>query len=158
MYQKYMKEISDKNFKKADKLLATVHIISSTFKAVSGRLGIDSLKEMLSNYEINHFQTSLVPGRFTMSIPGATFEGDNTVLLQQTSKFLLFKMNLEKDFGSIKKQFRSDSREDAIAALEYIVTHQLIGIKERIEEFGEKGTPFKTIWNEKEQVNLVRAS
>ena len=50
MYQKYMKEISDKNFKKADKLLATVHIISSTFKAVSGRLGIDSLKEMLSNY------------------------------------------------------------------------------------------------------------
>ena len=147
MYQKYMKEIGDKNFKKADKLLATVHIISSTFKAVSGRLGIDSLKEMLSNYEINHFQTSLIPGRFTMSIPGATFEGDNTVLLQQTSKFLLFKMDLEKDFGGIKKQFRSDSREDAIAALEYIVTQQLIGIKGRIEEFGEKGTPFKTIWN-----------
>jgi hypothetical protein len=93
-----------------------------------------------------------------MSIPTATFEGDNTVLLQQTSKFLLFKLNLDKDFAQLRRTFSSSSREDAIAALEYAVVQQLRGVKERIEALGDQQVPFKTIWNEKEQVALVRAS
>ena len=45
----------------------------------------------------------------------------------------MFKMNLDKDFSSIKKEFKSTSREDAVNALEYIVIQQLAQIKEHIE-------------------------
>ena len=50
MFNEYQREIANKNFSKADKLLVIVHIISSTFKAVSGRLGIDTMTEILSNF------------------------------------------------------------------------------------------------------------
>jgi hypothetical protein len=50
MFNEYQREIANKNFSKADKLLVIVHIISSTFKAVSGRLGIDTMIEILSNF------------------------------------------------------------------------------------------------------------
>ena len=36
LYLSYMSELAKKNFSKADKLLASVHIISSTFKAIAG--------------------------------------------------------------------------------------------------------------------------
>ena len=88
--------------------------------------------EMLTNYEINHFKSSKIPPRFGMSIPCATFEGDNTVLLQQTSKFLLFKVDLEKDFSGIRKEFKSSCKEDAINAMEYIVTQKLKAVKKSI--------------------------
>jgi hypothetical protein len=39
--------------------------------------------------------------------------------------------------------------------MEYIIAEKLKGIKARIEQYGEKGVAFKTIWNEKEQVSLV---
>jgi hypothetical protein len=67
-------------------------------------------------------------------------------------------MNLEKDFGSIKRKIRSSSVEDVINALEYVVTNDLKVIKERMESLGEKSVAEKTIWNEKVQVSLVRTS
>ena len=43
MFNEYQRELANQNFSKADKLLVIVHITSSTFKAVSGRLGIDTM-------------------------------------------------------------------------------------------------------------------
>jgi hypothetical protein len=42
--------------------------------------------------------------------------------------------------------------------LEYVVAQELIAIKGRIDVLGGQGVDFKKIWNEKEQVPLVRAS
>lgn len=44
--------------------------------------------------EFGTFQSTYLPKTFTDVIPSVTYEGDNSVLLQQTAKFILMK---EKD-------------------------------------------------------------
>ena len=55
-------------------------------------------------------------------IPSATYEGDNTVLLQQTAKFLFFKFDTEKDYSNIVRQFKDNDWVKASQAIELIVS------------------------------------
>lgn len=134
-----MSEIEANNYEKADGLLAKVHIISSTLKALSstlstivGRVNLDIAAEILTHNPLTKFRSTRLPNMFADYIPSATYEGDNTVLLQQTSKYLLFKADLSKEFPNLKRSFKSSNWSDSAAALEYIITKRLIAIKTRM--------------------------
>lgn len=101
IFNSFLKEISNKNFSAADKHLINCHIISSTFKALSSRLGINTVSKMQTFTNLGKFRTSFMPYYFYNYAPSTTYEGDNTVLLQQTSKFLLFKFNTDKKIENL---------------------------------------------------------
>lgn len=96
-----------------------------------------------------------MPFFFLNYIPSATYEGDNTVLLQQTSKYLLFKFNLDKQLPEAPKTFSSDDWTNAALALEHILIARLRRVKTRMELAGEKGVHFQKTWNEVEQNALI---
>lgn len=93
------------------------HIISSTFKALSSRIAVDICADMQASSSLAKFRTSLIPFYFYNYVPAVTYEGDNTVLLQQTSKYLLFKYNLDKERPNAPKTFPSDNWTAATQAL-----------------------------------------
>jgi hypothetical protein len=65
-------------------------------------------------------------------IPSVTYEGDNTVLLQQTSKYLLFKFNLDKKLAAAPTAFRSDDWVAAALVLEHVLVGRLRALKGRM--------------------------
>lgn len=147
IFNQLLKEIADKNYNKADKLLVTCHIISSTFKALSSRAAVDLLGYLQTYTPLSKFRTSLVPFFFYNYIPSATYEGDNTVLLQQTSKYLLFKFNLDKKIPTLPKEFKEDDWVTAALVLEQVLIERLRKLKGRMEKQAEKGVHFQKIWN-----------
>lgn len=158
LFDQLLEEIANKNYAKADKLLVSCHIISSTFKALSSRLTVDLTSLMQTLTPLGRFRTSLIPFFFLNYIPAATYEGDNTVLFQQTSKYLLFKFKLDKELPTAPKTFAGDDWTSAALALEHILVARLRRVKASMEALGEKGVGFQTIWNEHEQNALIEAA
>ena len=105
-----------------------------------------------------HFKTAGFILPFYSFVASTTIEGDNIVLLQQTAKYLLKKIDTNKDLKDVAKEFKSNDWQNAVKALEFIVVKEVGKIKGRINELTEKGIPYKTIWNEIEQVSLIRVS
>ena len=116
--------------------MSKVHILSSTFKILtsikllySGWVGVDACKNILSNYDISQFKTTVIPMMFYYVTASVTFQGDNSVLLQQIAKYLMKKVKFDKDLSTIKKSFKSSSLEDAVAALDYFIAQNVSKIK-----------------------------
>ena len=76
--------------------MVTCHISSATLKALSSRIGIDAQAYMLNHTKYSKFHVTEISHWFNYSVPAVTYEGDNTVLLQQTAKYLLFKFDTEQ--------------------------------------------------------------
>lgn len=82
----------------------------------AGRLAVDVSSQLITYNSFAKFKTSLFPFYLFNYVPSTTYEGDNTVLLQQTAKFLLFKFNLDKKLN-LSKSFKSDDWKAGAVAL-----------------------------------------
>ncbi len=84
-------ELKNKNFEKADKVLVKCHIISATFKALTSWKALRISTELATRNFYTSIRTTGLPFSFNNIVPAVTYEGDNSVLLQQTARFILMK-------------------------------------------------------------------
>lgn len=97
---------------------------------------------------LGKFRTSMIPLYFYNYVPSTTYEGDNTVLLQQTSKFLLFKFNTDKKIDNLVKEFKNNDWKSLSLAIQFMLVEKLKKAKSKMEALTEKGIHFQTVWNE----------
>ncbi len=86
IHQQLLTDIKEKNFK----LLNLMHHLTSGFKAVFSKVayeGIDALRQACGGAGFSCW--SGLPTILVDFAPNTTFEGDNTVLLQQAAKLIM---------------------------------------------------------------------
>ena len=128
IFEKFKSELKNKNFSEADKYLATCHIISSTFKALSSWKAVKISREASITNKYSILKTTMLPKSFTSSVPSVTYEGDNSVLLQQTSKFLIMKPSSDEPQKPSLK-FRDDDMEALNKILRYVSFKEIERVK-----------------------------
>lgn len=107
--------------------------------------------------EQGSFQSTYLPKYFTDCIPSVTYEGDNTVLLQQTAKFILMK---EKEGDLVKPSQNVDSNNlnELLAVLKFVASSEIRNLKGLIQKSVEAGNDFKVVWNEIYQSQIIEVS
>lgn len=107
--------------------------------------------------EFGSFQSTYLPKFFTDCIPSVTYEGDNTVLLQQTAKFILMK---EKENELIKpnQNVNSNNLSEILAVFKYVTSSEIRNLKSIIQKSVEEGNDFKIVWNELYQSQIIEVS
>jgi hypothetical protein len=107
--------------------------------------------------EQGSFQSTYLPKYFTDCIPSVTYEGDNTVLLQQTAKFILMK---EKEGDLLKPSQNVDSNNlnELLAVLKFVASSEIRNLKGLIQKSVEAGNDFKVVWNEIYQSQIIEVS
>lgn len=66
-----------------------IHVLSSSFKAFCGWKAVQFARESISLSPISFLKMSGLPLIYGNNVPFVTYEGDNSVLTQQTARFLL---------------------------------------------------------------------
>ena len=69
--------------------LNEIHVLSATFKAFSGWKAIQYTRDSMNMSPISFLKLSGLPLLYGNNVPYTTYEGDNSVLTQQTARFLL---------------------------------------------------------------------
>ena len=64
-------------------------MLSASFKAFSGWKAVHNVRDCLSISPISFLKMSGLPIIYGSVVPYVTYEGDNSVLTQQTARFLL---------------------------------------------------------------------
>lgn len=107
--------------------------------------------------EQGSFQSTYLPKYFTDCIPSVTYEGDNTVLLQQTAKFILMK---EKEGDLLKpcQNVDSNNLNELLAVLKFVASSEIRNLKGLIQKSVEAGNDFKVVWNEIYQSQIIEVS
>lgn len=100
--------------------------------------------------------TSHFPKVFLIGISATTYEGDNSVLLQQTARQLIMRSSPDSQKKRTPKmQFRDDDLESAVEALEYMSNLEVLRVKEAFEREVGNGSSIQTTWNVKLQKEII---
>lgn len=86
-----------------------------------------------------------------------TYEGDNSVLLQQTARFILVKDKGE-DLTKPSLAVRDDDFGGVINMLKYVSSMEIRRLKKIFEAEFESKVGMKTFWNEKHQRDIIEVS
>ncbi len=157
IFKNYLSALEKKDFNKADKLLISCHIISSTFKALSSWKSEETLRESVTLNQFGTFQSTYLPKYLADCIPSVTYEGDNSVLLQQTAKFILMKEK-EDDLTKPKLQVDPNDLGQLLAVFKFVTSSEIRHLKGLIQKFVEDGNDFKVVWNELLQTQILEVS
>lgn len=157
LFHAFSAEISAKNFEKADKVLVKCHIVSATFKALASWKALKISTEIATRNTYTVFRTTGIPFAFNNIVPSPTYEGDNSVLLQQTARFILVKDKGE-ELTKPSMKVRDDDLNAAILMLKYVNSMEVRRLKKIFEKEFEAGVPMKTFWNEKHQRDIIDVS
>ena len=80
-----------------------VHVLSASFKAFCGWKSMHFTRESISLSPISFLKKSGLPLIYGNNVPFVTYEGDNSVLTQQTARFLLKELQKLQNVWSILK-------------------------------------------------------
>lgn len=157
IFKNYLTALEKKDFNKADKLLISCHIVSSTFKALSSWKCEETIREAVTMNQFGSFQSTYLPKYFADCIPSVTYEGDNSVLLQQTAKFILMK---EKEDELTKPNLNVNCNDlgQLLAVFKFVTSSEIRNLKGLIQKLVGEGNDFKVVWNELLQTQILEVS
>lgn len=157
LFQAFSAELNAKNFEKADKALVKSHIISATFKALASWKALKISTEIATRNKYAVFRTTGLPYSYNNIVPSVTYQGDNSVLLQQTARFILMKDKGE-DLSKPNLKVKDDDLSSVINMLRYVSSMEIRRLKKTFQVQFEAGTGMKNMWNEKYQRDIIEVS
>ena len=171
------------NINSAMDIVKELHILNSGFKAAISWNNMKLMRDMMGDNPLANLYLMGVVGIYADQLPTVTYEGDNSVLCQQTARTLLnfvddveqerdsktkdsnkFLMNISKYTKSVGPYINIDYVDDMkiIQTIEEIlgllVYLKLKEIRNKIGKNLEAGDDMIIIWNEKCQNDLIQVT
>lgn len=156
LFREFSRYLAEKDFEKADSLMMECHIVSSTSKAVTSWKDNQVLMGQMLYSRETVLRSSQLPAWFGDMVPSVTYEGDNSLLLQLTGKFLL-KLEPKNTPRPEGVELRSLGSAEAVA--EYVAEREIERLKELIgREMTSGGRDMQDIWNLSVQREAIEVS
>ena len=93
---------------------------------------------MMTKNQFSVFKTTFLPSHFINAVPSVTYEGDNSVLLQQTGKFLLMTGGSEEPNKPATK-IKDNDMPTIYNVLKYVCFKEVERLKKVFEKEFEGG-------------------
>ncbi|CDW84516.1 peroxisomal acyl-coenzyme a oxidase 1 [Stylonychia lemnae] len=161
MYDHYQSKLQTKD-PKAFEILGDLHALTSGFKGIStwsGEYWGEILKQSCGGH--GYLQVSgLTRPHLDFGVGVVTAEGDNTVLMQQTSAYLLKKIQkgkIDPDTYEFTLSSKLSIDQEIVLLYEVRFKNHLKNVALQIAESMSKGKNFNQIWNDEYQADLVIA-